>query len=146
MFENVFSRRKGYTPSPVQGKLEELSRHARNRLWDIFQLEFFQQQHVRNYHGNIVPGEPLKRLFMAVWTDLYHRPSDEFPGGDELLQNIRENFLEGDWHFPFDIFEAIFSSPQYFLAYPGNVADKIRDALERENQAYTFVGVGSSSE
>jgi hypothetical protein len=142
MFRNVFSRRKGYTPPPVQGKLEELSQHARNRLWDIFRIDVFQPNHIRGFHEEVVPSEPLKYLFRAVWTDLYHRPMDEFPGGDKLLQKIRESFLTGVWHFPFDIFEAIFESVPGLMANPNEavIRSRIRDALERENQAYTFVG------
>jgi hypothetical protein len=54
MFENVFSRRKGYTPPPVQGKLEELSDHTRNRLWDIFYLDIYRANQLDDITGGLV--------------------------------------------------------------------------------------------
>jgi hypothetical protein len=135
MFENVFSRRKGYTPPPVQGKPEELSDHARTRLWDVFYIEIFQ----KNREG--VDLHPhLEAFFLVIWTELDHQPIDQYLGSWEFLKSIRERFLSGVWHFSFDIFEAIFEDSENLMRDGGEVAFRLRDALERENQAYTFVG------
>jgi hypothetical protein len=39
MFEDTFSKRRGYIPAPVQGERESLSADARRRLWDLFYLK-----------------------------------------------------------------------------------------------------------
>jgi hypothetical protein len=56
------------------------------------------------------------------------------------LGALKNDFLSGFWHFPFDIFEAIFETSEDLMGDPDEVASRIRNALERENQAYTFVG------
>ncbi len=56
------------------------------------------------------------------------------------METLRNDFLGGLWHFPFDIFEAIFETSEDLMGDPDEVASRIRNALERENQAYTFVG------
>jgi len=63
-------------------------------------------------------------------------------GSDQFLGTLKNDFLKGLWHFPFDIFEAIFENSENLIrrSYPNEVASQIRNALERKNQAYTFVG------
>jgi hypothetical protein len=56
------------------------------------------------------------------------------------LGTLKNDFLSGLWHFPFDIFEAIFEHWKELMRDPDEVASRIRNALERENQAHTFVG------
>ncbi len=79
MFKNVFSRRKGYTPSPVQGNLEEISDHTRNRLWDVFYIGIYRGNLFDNVDENLILLPSLKAFFRIVWTELYHRRIDEYP-------------------------------------------------------------------
>jgi hypothetical protein len=54
--QNVFSRRKGCTPPPVQGKLEEISDHTRNRLWDIFYIDIYRANQFDSLDASLSPG------------------------------------------------------------------------------------------
>jgi hypothetical protein len=146
MFENTFSRRKGYTPPPVQGELEQLSDHARNDLWNVFHTYIYK---ANMYEGGIGRGqlaEPLINFLRGVWVRLYKFRIDEYPLDREVVRRIRHDFLQGTWHFPFDIFEAVFAHdarsdylPDRIMQHPELVAAGITQALERENQAYTFI-------
>jgi hypothetical protein len=141
MFENVFSRRKGYTPPPVQGKLEELASSARTRLWNIFYRHVFRP----NFQSGIMYGTkdsltpPADYLFRLLWTDFLRRPADEYPGFVEVFDILKARFLDGDWHCAFDIFEMVFEFRNYPLADSKAVALLIKAALEAENTAYTFL-------
>jgi hypothetical protein len=145
MFENTFSRRKGYTPPPVQGKLGELSDHARTGLWNVFYRTIYQANMFRDpvLRGQL--AEPLVNFLRGVWVRLYKRPIDEYPEDHEVVAEIKRDFL-GVWHFPFDIFEAIFENDARYefsgqiMRHPEGVAAWIKEVLEQENQAYTFVG------
>jgi len=143
MFENSFSRRKGYTPPPGQGKLEELSDHARNRLWGIFHRQIYERNFSRGF-GETIPSSALSRFFETIWEELYHHRIDEYPGPQQVLFSIKDVFFRGVWHLPFDIFEAAFESQGIdtgnLVVHPDQVASEIRNVLERENQAYNFVG------
>jgi len=153
MFENLFSRRKGYTPPPVQGKLEELSAHARNRLWEVFWVDIYGANLIRvaGVERQLLPS--LGAFLRLAWTELYRGRVDEYPGADQLLSRLKRDFLEGVWHFPFDIFEALFSFDARFgrdftkcvMRDRDRITARNKDALERENQAYTFVGDSSST-
>jgi hypothetical protein len=136
MFENAFSRRRGYSPPPVQGKLEELSDDARSRLWDIFYL------HICATHVGTAgqPLPPFDFFLREVWTELYHGRIDELPPAYALVAKIKNGFIRGIWYYPLDILEASFEVGGKLIRSPDEVASQIRDALERENQAYTFVG------
>jgi AbiJ N-terminal domain 4 len=140
MFENVFSRRKGYTAPPIQGNRKELSFHARNRLWDVFYIGIYRPNQFNDLDGSLGLLRPLKAFFRSVWTELYHGRIDEYPGSELFLVTLKNDFLSGLWYFPFDIFEAIFENWKELMGDPDEVASRIRNALERENQAYTFVG------
>jgi hypothetical protein len=126
MLENLFSRRKGYSPQPVQGKLEELSLPARTRLWNIFYEEVFLPHFQQSGYGEGSISEPRGRLFKIIWTEILRRPLDEYPGFREVVGFLKDRFLRGVWHFSFDIFEM-------------KVSARIKDALETENTAYTFL-------
>jgi hypothetical protein len=139
VFENSFSRRKGYTPPPIQGKPEQLSNAARIRLWNIFYSEIWVQNH-NEVIGIAAPSPDLTAFFEAVWTDLDGRPVDGFPGAEKLLEQFKGRFFTGAWHFPFDIFEELLEGAKDMAHDPHLVGSLIRNALERENQAYTFVG------
>jgi hypothetical protein len=139
VFENAFSRRKGYTPPPVQGKPEQLSNAARIRLWNIFYSEIWIRNH-DDLIESLLPSSGLTVFFEAVWTDLDGRPIDNFPGAEKLLKPFKDRFFGGIWHFPFDIFEELFEGAKDLVRDPYQMGSLIRDALERENQAYTFVG------
>jgi hypothetical protein len=41
-------------------------------------------------------------------------------------------FEQGEWHFPFDIWEGIFKSENRLVPLPGRTASDIREVLERE--------------
>jgi signal transduction histidine kinase len=140
MFENTFSRRKGYTPPPVQGRLEELSDYTRNRLWDIFYLEIYSANQIDDPRGGVALFPEMVGFLTRIWREFYHRRIDEYPGADQLFATFKDDFIALNWHFPFDIFEAIFQFPENLMRDPDEVASQIRNALERENQAYTFVG------
>jgi hypothetical protein len=140
MFENVLSRRKGYTPAPVQGKLEEISDHTRNRLWDIFYICIYRANLFNDLDGSLAPVRRLRDFFRSVWTEVYRGRIDEYPGSEHFLVMLKADFLGGSWYFPFDIFEEISQNWKDLMGNPNEVASQIRHALERENQAYTFVG------
>src|ERR1700739_4582357 len=103
MFENSFSRRKGYTSPPVQGKLEELSRTPRTRLWHVFFEELFKPHHERGFgYGNPGSLSPnANELFRIFWKELFGRPADEYPGFDAVLNILKQQFLAGKWYFAF---------------------------------------------
>src|SRR6266478_1448551 len=98
MFENTFSRRKGYTPPPIQGKRKELSAHTRNRLWDIFYIGIYRANQFDDITGGLALLPTVKGFFRRVWTELYHRRIDEYPGAEHFLRTLRDDFLAGIWH------------------------------------------------
>lgn len=109
MFENTFSRRTGYTPPPVQGNREELSDHARNRLWNVFYIDISRANQFDDLQGGLVLAGDFDLFLQIVWIELYHGRFDEYPGSEQFLRKLTHDFLQGLWHFPFDIFEAISS-------------------------------------
>lgn len=141
MFEDTFSRRYGYTPPPVQGEREELSQEARLRLWNIFYSDFCQPNTIRVPHSTDQDFTPLGKMFLrGVWTEFFHQRLDYYPGYSVVLGQIAEHFEKGIWHFPFDIWEGIFECQPPPVPVPDMSAANIREALARENTAYTFVG------
>jgi AbiJ N-terminal domain 4 len=147
MFEKLFSRRKGYTSPPVQGNLEELTSSGRTRLWNIFYIHVFKP----NFQSGMMYGTadsltpPANYLFRHLWTDFLGRPVDEYPGFGEVLEIVKARFLDGDWHCAFDVLEMVFDFQRYAhrigspLANTRVVASLIKEALEAENTAYTFL-------
>ena len=112
MFENTFSRRKGYTPPPVQGKLEEISAYTRNRLWDIFYISIYRANQIDDLQGGLDLLPPLRFLFRKIWTELYHRRIDEYTGPETSLWMLKRGFFGEDvWYFLFNILEATFEFP-----------------------------------
>jgi hypothetical protein len=141
MFEDTFGRRRGYIPAPVQGERETLSPAARRKLANIFHRDFCQPN-TRRMPG---VGEfeftlPGLQFLREVWTELLGNRLDQFPGWSATLPIIKGLFEQGEWHFPFDIWEGIFKSRPHLVPVLGRTASAIREALERENTAYTFVG------
>jgi hypothetical protein len=130
VFNNVFSRRKGYTPPPVQGKLEGLSNHTRDRLWDIFYVNIYRANQFDDLDGNPVLAPDLRLFLQTVWTELYHGRIDEHPSLGQFLVKLKKDFLQGLWCFPFDIFEAIFEFSENLMHAPDEIASQIRTALK----------------
>jgi hypothetical protein len=141
MFEDTFSKRQGYTPPPVQGERENLSKEARTRLWNIFHSDFRRPNTISIPYSTDVEFSPIGEIFLhRVWTELYGERLDRYPGYVVILGFIAKGFESGAWHFPFDIWEEIFNSHPTPVSKPEQTAEAIRKALERENTAYTFVG------
>jgi AbiJ N-terminal domain 4 len=140
MFENSFSTRNGYTPPPALGQRGELSKDARIHLWKIFHTDFVRH-HYRTLHGLNEYSHPSRAFFMAIWTDLFFRRIDLYPGDNELIYNVIGGQLEGaDWHLMLDIWEGVFQRAPQLLPSPENTAQSINNALNRENTTYSFVG------
>lgn len=96
MLDNLFSRRKGYVPPPVQGARETLSQPARNGLWNIFLQEVLRP----NLLNTALPwGESAtltrmaEQLFRFLWARYFGRPIDEYPGWENMLDQIKLWFL-----------------------------------------------------
>jgi hypothetical protein len=91
MFENVFSRRKGYTPPPGQGTLEKLSEPARKRLWNIFFEEVFKPHFKRGtgYGERSSVSRIGNQMFRGFWTGIFGKPVDEYPGFEAVLGLLR---------------------------------------------------------
>ncbi len=140
MFEDTFSKRRGYIPAPVQGERESLSADARRRLWDLFYLDFYKYHVFRpDFADEDYCTEPAERFLTGVWTEIFRKRIDERRGFEFTFGEIRRMFERGAWYFVFDVWEEIFKWGS-LLAQPEYTAQAIRNALERENTAYTFVG------
>jgi len=85
-------------------------------------------------------SEPGKIFLRAVWTELLGQRLDRCPRYDALLTQIAEIFERGAWSLLFDIWEGIFKCQPPPVIDPNKTAEAIREALARENAAYTFVG------
>jgi hypothetical protein len=142
MFEDTFSKRHGYTPPPVQGEKESLSKGARTRLWNIFVSDFWEAHTVTpSFRGGSRISPVAELLFLrGVWTELFNERLDHYPGNEAVLETISSNFERGNWHFPFDIWEQLLKSETPLVPEPEETTKAIREALEKENTAYTFVG------
>jgi hypothetical protein len=141
MFENTYPERHGHKTPPVLGKRGELSPGARRRLWNIFHSDFTKPNTIRIPYTHRSRISPVGELFLEeVWTELFKGRVDGYPGCAPVLAQISANFERGDWHFPFVVWEEIFKSDLPIIPEPEKTAERICEALERENAAYTFVG------
>jgi hypothetical protein len=146
MFEDTFSSRSGYTQPPALGQKGTLSREARTRLWNVFQNDFYELH--RKLHLMRMPDEanvsPPGKFLRSIWTELWNEPINRCPEFIFLIEQIEKKALSGEpWHLLFDIFEELFKQhgPKnpLLLLTPEKTEANIRQALARENTAYTFV-------
>jgi hypothetical protein len=141
MFEDTFGRRSGHVPAPAHGEKGTLSPAARRKLLNIFHRDFCQPSTIRMPGiGEFEFALPSKQFLKEVWTELLGNRLDQYPGWPQVLETIKDLFEQGDWHFPFDIWEGIFKYENHLVPLIGRTTSAIREVLERENTAYTFVG------
>jgi hypothetical protein len=142
MFENTFSKSHGYMSSAVQGKRGSSTNEAQTRLWNIFFTDFWNANLVQQYGGGSKPLPGVSEFLRGMWVDYWPGRVDEYPGDRELVSQISRNIGGPLWHLFFDIFQEIFQNERFrsLLKDPAETEQKIREALVRENTAYTFVG------
>jgi hypothetical protein len=78
------------------GALEELSDHARNRLWDIFHVNIHSANTVRDAISEeyrLLP--PFSTFLRLVWKEIYRERVDEYMGAAEVLMRLKRDFIEG---------------------------------------------------
>jgi AbiJ N-terminal domain 4 len=138
MFEDTFSRRHGYTALPIQSSAGTLTSEAQTRLWNIFYTDFCLANTVQGGGRTIGAASEFLRF---MWVNYWPGRVDQYPGDRNVIDQIARNIGGRAWYLFFDIFGEIFRHNRFksVLRDPDETERKIREALQRENTAYTFV-------
>jgi len=116
-----------------------LSRAARIRLFNIFLSDFYYPR-TTVVQGQKMLSGPATEFLLGAWTEFCMGRLDQYPGSDKFVFQIIGTWLEsGHWHLMLDIWEELFEHRD-LLPHPEKTACAVREAMERENTAYTFVG------
>ena len=137
----LFSQRSGIRPLTKAIQRVRIDDELRNALWSSF-YETFVLAHSYNEGDRLVPYYPLRNELddwrHILWTRFYKHASDTKPSFKGLVDQVRPEFFQTDWHWSFD-----------FLEFSAKHAEKcgrllvkhVNGQLERENSAYRFVGL-----
>ena len=118
----TFSQRHGHKPIPQPPKLGEISRAARNRLWDTLWTHL---DRTANYPGPYAAGavallgEPWKSVLSSVHRELMQLSLDQYSGELRRWQTLCKKLLSGQFNRCFDFLEIVMrhrTCPESFIS------------------------------
>src|SRR5262245_41275624 len=105
----LFSQRAGLRPITKLVQKESIDEDLRNALWSSFHDTFVKAYHYNEGSGGGSPFYPhqqeLDRWGYLLWTQFYKLPSDTRPKFSAAIQQIRQDFFGGQWHWVLDFLE-----------------------------------------
>ena len=119
-----FSQAQGYEPLPQRLKLEELSRKARVRFWNVL-YEQVRAELNNGPYGPYLSGFVWNRLLRSAHINFFDNPSDEWNSQFVKFKSIyKPFFLESSFHEVFDLLIFLMRQqgrPQGFVREVGKV-------------------------
>ena len=130
----TFSQAEGVDPLPKPVALGELTRNARNLLWEIV-YRSLQESIEQDFYGDINLKDPWLSILYRYHVELISRAADEFVSDFHVhCHDIKKLILSGEYNRIFDFLQFVLRN-QFA---PDGFRESIKDIL-KEHTAYTII-------
>jgi len=135
----IFSRRNNLVTQPAPDKPGQISDRLRRLLWNDFS-EACNTLVLPSPRGGLRPTPQLEGFLNFLWREHWALPADEYPGPDEMMQRLKQAFLQEVWFRPFDILEVVFSVEAIAGFNRTSLRESVVRHLDFESSAYMLIG------
>lgn len=128
----TFSQANGYEEIPGPLKLEELSKEARTRIWNLFH-DYLLMSRYRSWPHPLI--DPWESILRSVHADHHYLPLDEWNSNFESVRSQLRQYIEAQpFNKVFDLIQFVMRQPKC----PHHFNIRMKNTFASSRLAYTI--------